>query len=272
MKKMLSMILALVLCMGIGCALAEGGAEASLASLAYILEKGTLVMGLDDSFPPMGYRNENNEIVGYDVDVAREVAARLGVELVLQPIDWAAKELELSTMNIDCIWNGMSITPEREESMALSSAYLNNMIVFLVNDPAYQAREDLAGKAIGVQSGSFAEEVIGSEEYADFAAGLSEIAPYEEYLTAILDLQNGNIQAVAIDLVVANFQIANLGDESLFVIDDLADDLYAVGFRKEDVALRDKVDEILLEMAADGKLAEISGAWFGEDINLIGKE
>ena len=123
MKKLIAMLLAamLVLMMGVP-ALAED------ESLAKIKEKGTLILGLDDSFPPMGFRDENNEIVGFDIDLAKEVASRLGVELKLQPIDWAAKEMELSSGNIDCIWNGMSDTPERQESMAMSKDYLNNKI------------------------------------------------------------------------------------------------------------------------------------------------
>ena len=129
MKKLFAMILAamMILC---SCAFAETTDN----SLQAILDKGTLVLGLDASFEPMGYTNMDGEIVGYDIDLAKEVCARLGVELVVQPIEWAAKELELSSGNIDCIWNGMSITPERQESMALSEAYMNNQIVLLVCD------------------------------------------------------------------------------------------------------------------------------------------
>ena len=108
-----------------GLALAEGD-----ASVDNILEKGTFILGLDDSFPPKGFRDENNDIVGFDIDVAREVAARLGVEFIAQPISWDAKELELASGTIDCIWNGMSITPEREESMAMTFPYLNNQMIF----------------------------------------------------------------------------------------------------------------------------------------------
>jgi polar amino acid transport system substrate-binding protein len=268
MKKTVGLLLAaLLLVVALVPALAED------ASLDKILAKGELVLGLDDSFPPMGYRDENNEIVGFDIDLAREVCARLGVELKLQPIEWAAKEMELSSGNIDCIWNGMSSTPERQEAMACSMDYLNNKIVFLVKDPGFKDRQDLVGKSVAVQSGSYAEEVLEQDpQYADYYKSLKEVLAYPDYLTAIMDLQNGNVEAVLIDLVVANYQMTQIGDDSLFTIDNLADDLYCIGFRKEDVALRDKVNELLTEMAKDGKLEEISTKWFGENIALISAE
>jgi polar amino acid transport system substrate-binding protein len=268
MKKFIALILAVLMM-----ALAAFPAMAEDDSLNQLIERGELILGLDDSFPPMGYRDENNEVVGFDIDLAREVCARLGIELKIQPIEWSAKELELAGGNIDCIWNGMSSTPDRQEAMACSDNYLNNKIVFMVNDEAYASRDDLVGKTVAVQSGSFAEEVLEtSEEYAEYYASLGEVLAYQDYLTAIMDMQNGNVDAVLIDLVVANFQINSLGDESLFTIDNLADDLYCIGFRKEDVALRDRVNEVLGEMAADGKIDEISTKWFGENISLITAE
>jgi polar amino acid transport system substrate-binding protein len=265
MKKFLAMLLAALLA-----AMITVPAMAEDASLDKLLEKGELILGLDDSFPPMGYRDDNNEIVGFDIDLAREVCARLGVELKLQPIEWAAKEMELSSGNIDCIWNGMSDTPERQEAMACSLNYLNNKIVFLAIDPAVTGREALVGKKVAVQSGSFAEDVLEKDEqYAEYYASLDEVLAYPDYLTAIMDLQNGNVSAVLIDLVVANYQIAQIGDDNLFTVDSLADDFYCIGFRKEDVALRDKVNEVLKAMAADGAVDEIATKWFGENITTI---
>ena len=264
MKKMLAMLLAAMLVLAVAVpAMAEDD------SLKKIEEKGTFILGLDDSFEPMGYRDENNEIVGFDIDLAKEVCQRLGVELVLQPISWDAKEMELSSGNIDCIWNGMSDTPERQEAMSLSMDYLNNAMVFLVKDPAIKSREDLVGKKVGVQSGSYAQELLEGEDFADYYKSLGEVLGYADYPTAIMDLQNGNIEAVLIDQVVANYKLKDIGDASLFTVDNLADDFYAIGFRKEDVALRDKVNEILTAMAKDGKVAEISAKWFGSDISLI---
>jgi polar amino acid transport system substrate-binding protein len=178
--------------------------------------------------------------------------------------------MELSSGNIDCIWNGMSDTPERQEAMACSMDYLNNQIVFLVKDPAYKSREDLVGKKVAVQTGSYAEELLEKDaQYADYYKSLGEVLAYQDYLTAIMDLQNGNVDAVLIDLVVANYQITKIGDKSLFTIDNLADDYYCVGFRKEDAALRDAVNEALKAMAKDGKVDEICQKWFGSNISLI---
>ena len=265
LTKALALVMALLLC-------APAFAESADDSLQYILNKGELILGLDDTFPPMGYRDETtDEIIGYDIDVAREVCARLGVKLVCQPIDWSAKEMELSNKNIDCIWNGMSITDERLESMAMSIPYMNNKIVMVAKDSSgFKSIADMKGKKIAVQSGSFAEEVLETyEQYADFY-GSVEVLAFEEYLTALMDLQKGGVDGVLIDLVVAEFRIAGLGDDSLVIIDELEDDLYGVGFRKADEALRDKVNEILLEMAQDGKLAEISEKWFGKNISIVG--
>ena len=267
MKKILSLVLALMFVFACS-ALAEDD-----GSLAAITEKGTLVLGLDDTFPPMGFRDDDNNIVGYDIDVAAAVCEKLGVELVCQPIDWAAKEMELNEGNIDCIWNGMSITEERQASMSMTIPYMNNAIVLVAKEDAgYTSIADLAGKSIAVQSGSFAEEVLETyEAYADIYAAVT-VLDYDEYLTALMDLQQGGVDAVLIDLVVAEYRIAGLEDDSLVVVDSLEDVLFGVGFRKADVELRDAVNDLLLELAGDGTLAEISEKWFGSDISIVGKD
>ena len=264
MKKVLSLVLVMMLALG-GAAMAQED-----NSLKAILDKGTFVLGLDDSFPPMGYRNEENEVVGFDIDVAREVAARLGVEFVAQPVDWSSKELELASGNIDCLWNGLSITPEREASMAMSFPYLNNQIIlYAMKDSGIDSLEAMAGKSVAVQSGSFAEEVLDSAEYADFKGSLSQVLAYDEYLTALMDMQAGGVDAVLIDQVVAEFRIAGMGTDQIVPVATLADDNYGIGFRQGDIALRDKVEAVLKEMKADGKLAEISSQWFGSDITTV---
>ncbi|MEG0269188.1 MAG: amino acid ABC transporter substrate-binding protein [Clostridia bacterium] len=267
MKKIFAMLLALTMIMGMTSAMAE----AADASLQAILDKKTFVLGLDDSFPPMGYRNEDNEVVGFDIDVATAVCAKLGVELVVQPIDWAAKELELSTGNIDCIWNGMSITPEREKSMAMSFPYLNNQMIFYTKTGAgIAAQGDLAGKKIAVQSGSYAEDLLGGD-YAELAATF-EVLAFDDYLMALMDLQNGGVDAVLMDLVVGDFKIKGMGATDLEAAFSLADDNYGIGFRQTDIALRDKVQEVLVELKKDGTLAEISTQWFGSDISVVPAE
>ena len=248
MKKLMALALSLIFVLSMT-ALAEDD------SLKRMTDSGKLILGLDDSFPPMGFNNEKGEIVGFDIDLAAEVCARLGVELVLQPID--------------CIWNGMSITPAREESMCMTPAYLNNRIVILTKkDSGIQEAKDLAGKYVAVQSGSFAEEVLTLEEYgySELYASLAEVTTEADYLYAIMNLQSGMVDAVLIDEVVAQYKLTQLGDDSLVCTGSLCDDLYGIGFRKADEALEKAVYDTLIEMAKDGKAAEISNKWFGADL------
>ena len=273
MKKLFVLMLALMLLVPV--ALAEDAAESADTSLDYILEKGTLILGLDASFPPMGFTNDDGEVVGFDIDLAREVCNRLGVELIAQPIDWAAKDMELNNKNIDCIWNGMSITDERIATMNMTPAYLNNEIVMVVKGDTFQTKADFAGATIGVQGGSYAEEVLAADEALGGIVG--ETLVFDEYLTALMDLQAGNLDGVLIDLVVANYRLEGLQDDSLVVVrglgDDMEDniymDLYGIGFRKGDDALSEAVWNTLLEMKEDGTLAEISTTWFGSDITVV---
>ena len=236
-------------------------------SLERVISKGTLILGLDDSFPPMGFRNDDNEIVGFDIDVAKEVCKRLGVELILQPISWEAKEQELNSYNIDCIWNGMSVSDERKERMILSLPYLENKMAFVVkNDAGISNIEDLKGKRIGVQSGSTAEEIIqDSATYKD----VKEVISYSENLTAFMDLEINQIDAVLLDDVVANYYIASNNKPYKVLKEVLETEEYAIGFRKSDTELCNKINEILIEMKKDGSLAEISEKWFGKDVTII---
>ncbi|MEG2604968.1 MAG: amino acid ABC transporter substrate-binding protein [Clostridia bacterium] len=264
MKKLFAAILVLMLALT-----GLAAAETADNSLQAVLDKGVFTLGLDDSFPPMGYRDENNNVVGFDIDVAAAVCAKLGVQFVAQPISWDAKELELASGNIDCIWNGMSITPEREESMAMTFPYLNNqMIVYTQAGAAIASEADLAGKKVGVQNGSYAEELLRGD-FSTLGTTFAETLGFDDYLTALMDLQNGGIDAVIMDLVVGDFRIKGMGATDLTAAFSLTDDNYGIGFRKSDIALRDKVQEILVEMKKDGALAEISIKWFGSDIAVV---
>lgn len=246
----------------------DTAAAAEDNSLDSIKEKGKFILGLDDSFPPMGFRDENNEIVGFDIDLAKEVTARMGVELVVQPISWDSKEMELNSGNIDCIWNGMSINDERKEAMNLSEAYLRNDMVFVVLDSsAYNSQADLAGKKVAVQNGSSAQEIL---EGSEFNGQAGEIIGYDDNVTAFMDLDANGVDAVFLDSVVANYFITSKNKPYRILSDVLYEEEYAIGFRKNDQALRDEVQKILSEMKADGKVEEISTKWFGSDITIIG--
>jgi polar amino acid transport system substrate-binding protein len=234
------------------------------------MSRKKLIMGLDDSFPPMGFRNEKNEIVGYDVDLAKEAARRMGIELVLQPIDWNAKEQELNTGEIDCIWNGFTITDERKQNLLFTPPYLKNaqVIVVKANSPV-NTLNDLAGKLAGTQAGSASIEAL--DDAPEFKESLKDIVEYKDFLTALMDLDVGGIDAVVIDLVVANDNINRSGKPFRILGETLGDEEFGVGFRKNDKALAGKVWETLLEMAKDGTAAKIAVKWLGADISIIGK-
>ena len=269
MKKLSTIILASLL--SVTALFASGASESGEdTSLQDVLDKGTFILGLDDAFPPMGFRSETGEIVGFDIDTAKEVASRLGVELITQPIDWNSKEQELATGNIDCIWNGFTVTPEREKVMIFSEPYLRNAQVVVVRDDSpYQSLSDLAGTAIGVQAGSSAQEAI--DDTQGFKDSLDEVIEFKDNLTALMDLEIGGLEGVVMDLVVANYSIQTSGKDFRVLDETLTEEEYAIGFRLNDVALRDAVNSELEAMAADGTLAEISEAWFGSDITVVGK-
>lgn len=238
------------------------------ASLQNVLAKKKLIMGLDDSFPPMGFRNEANEIVGYDVDLAKEVASRLGIELVLQPIDWNAKEQELNTGEIDCIWNGFTITDERKAALTFTKPYLRNAQVVVVKaDAPYITLQDLAGTTAGLQAGSSSVEAL--NKAGALKASLKGVVEYKEYLTALMDLEVGGVDAIIMDLVVANDNINRSGKSFRILEETLSPEEFGIGFRKRDLALANKVWETLEAMAKDGTVSRLAIKWFGADISII---
>ena len=239
-------------------------------SLEDLKSRGVFVLGLDDSFPPMGFRNDDDEIVGFDIDLAKEVANRLGVEFKAQPIDWDAKEMELSTGKIDCIWNGLTITDERKEALALTKPYLNNdQVVVVRNNSNINTLADLAGKTIGVQSGSSAQDAIKDNE--EFASSVKDIILFKENITAMNDLVIGGVSGIVMDSIVAAYDIAQSKKPLTLVPEVLANEAYGIAFRKNDLKLRDAVQKTLEEMKADGTVERISTKWFGSDITVIGQ-
>jgi polar amino acid transport system substrate-binding protein len=268
MKKIISLLTALCLLLSAGVlALAED------ASLTAITEKGEFVLGLDDAFPPMGFRDEDDNIVGFDIDVAAAVCEKLNVKLVCQPVDWETKELELSSGAIDCIWNGFTVTDERREVMDFSNAYLSNQQVLCVRaDDDAAAVEDAYGRTLGYQSGSSAEGLLNADD-GKLAANFGDTFGYDTYLMALMDLENGNVDAVLGDLTLLSYQIAQEANAGKFKVltGSVADEEFAIGMRKGDTALVEAVNTALNELAQEGVLAEISTKWFGSDITLIGK-
>ncbi len=267
-KSLISIIMITILMVSlVGCQKENGSGD---NSLKYITDKGTFVLGLDDSFPPMGFRDDNDNIVGFDIDLAAAVCEKLGVELELQPIEWDAKEQELSTKNIDCIWNGLSVTPDREENLTLSESYMtNNISLVVVKNSPIASMADMASKRLAVQSGSSAEETLNADENKDFKDSLGQVNPFGDYATALMDLETGNSDAVLMDSIVADYMITSAGKDYKVLDETLLEDRYAIGFRKGDEALCKAVEAALTELKADGTIAEISTKWFGADITTI---
>jgi len=269
MKRMFSLIVLVVLACTF--TFAAGKTDSGTDnSLKIVVEKGVLVLGLDDAFPPMGFRDDNNEIVGYDIDLAKEATRRMGVKLALQPIDWNAKEQELNTGKIDCIWNGFTMTAEREKAMSFTKPYLKNAQVVVVRkDSGHRTLADLKGKSVGLQAGSSAADAV--EGAAEFKAAIKDVIEFKDNLTALMDLEVKGVDAVVMDLFVANDNINRSGKAYAILAETLAPENYGVGFRKGDLALMDKVQSTLEEMAKDGTIATISSKWFGADISVVGK-
>ena len=237
-------------------------------SLQKVLDSGVLKMGLDDSFPPMGFRQEDNTIVGFDIDVATEVAKRMGVKLEPVVVNWKANIMELNAGNVDCLWNGFSIDEERKEKTNLSIPYMNNRMIFVVLEKSkYDSLASLEGKKIGLQNGSTVQKLISNSELN----GKITQMDYEDNVTAFMDLEAGTIDALFVDEVVADYIISQKPEGTLRKLPDgLSEEQYAIGFRKEaSDSLKNKVEETLLEMKVDGKLAEISTKWFGKDVTTI---
>ena len=266
MKKMLAYLLAALMLISCSAALAED------AGLANIMAKGKLVMGFDEAYPPMGFVDENGEHVGFDIDLAKEVAARMGVELVLQPISWDAKELELSGGNIDCIWSGLTITPERREQMLFTMPYLaNEQIMVVMADSGIASVADVAGKVLGTQAGSASVDVLDANP--EIKDSLAEIALSDDFVAALMDLRLGGIDVLLIDSVVGNYYIAQQADPAAFAVlpEILQAEEYGIAVRKGEATLADAINAQLIAIQEDGTLDTIRAAWFANDVTTVAK-
>ena len=244
----------------------EAASEASESSA-----EGTFTVGFDQDFPPMGFVGDDGEYTGFDLELAREVASRLGLEYVPQPIAWDAKDMELEAGTIDCIWNGFTMNG-REDAYTWSDPYMDNSQVFVVAaDSGISTLADLAGKVVEVQTDSSAEAAL--KDNQELSSSFGTLQTVADYNTAFMDLEMGAVDAIAMDVIVAGYQIEQRADGDNYVILDetLAAEEYGIGFKKGNEELRDKVQAALEEMAADGTMAEISDKWFGRDVTVIGK-
>lgn len=228
-------------------------------------EKKKVVVGLDDNFPPMGFRDDKNNIVGFDVDMAKEASKRLGMEVEFKPIDWNSKEAELNGKRVDVLWNGLTITEKRKENISFTNPYMENrqIIVVAANSPL-KNKADLAGKVVGTQEGSSSVEAI--EKDAATMKSFKELKKYGDNVAALMDLKTGRLDAVVVDEIVGRYYIAKKPGEYNVLTENFGSEEYGVGLRKEDKELLGKLQKALDEMKKDGTSAKISKQWFGEDI------
>lgn len=232
---------------------------------------GTFIVGFDQDFPPMGFVGDDGEYTGFDLELAKEVAGRLGLEFVAQPIAWDAKDMELNSGTIDCIWNGFTMNG-REDDYTWSEPYMDNSQVFVVAaDSGISSFADLAGKIVEVQADSSAEAALKDNTELTGSFGTLQTTP--DYNTAFMDLEMGAVDAIAMDVIVAGYQMEQRDDGSGYVIleETLASEEYGIGFKKGNEELRDKVQATLEDMAKDGTLKDISDKWFGRDVTTVGK-
>jgi len=231
-----------------------------------IKEKGYFVVGLDDAFPPMGFREEGtHEIVGFDIDLAKEAAKRMGVEVKFQPVIWDTVIEELNSGNIDVIWNGLTITEDRKKKIAFTKPYTEDkQIIVVQKNSKINSKKDLAGKTVGLQAESSAMDALKKDEATYKSIGkLVEFASNDE---ALLDLKAGRLDAVVVDEVVGRYYIAKKPGDYRVLTEHFGKEEFGVGVRKGDKTFLAELEKTLDAMKADGTAANISRKWFGEDI------
>ena len=225
---------------------------------------GKFTVGFDQEFPPMGFVGDDGQFTGFDLDLAKEVASRLGLEFVPQPINWDAKDMELDSGNIDCIWNGFTMQG-REDAYTWVGPYMANNQVFVVTaDSDIASKADLAGKAVEVQKDSSGLAALQGD--AELSASFGSMTEVADYNTALMDLESGACDAVCMDSIVAGYQIKSSGKDMKILDDTLSAEEYGIGFKKGEDELAKAVYDTLMEMKDDGTVAKISNDWFGSDV------
>jgi polar amino acid transport system substrate-binding protein len=252
MKKWLSMsfILIIVMSLIVGCSQSTNSSK-------------KLVIGIDDKFAPMGFRDEKNELVGFDIDYARAAGEKMGYEVVFQPIDWKTKESELNSGRIDLIWNGYTITDERKQKVLFTKPYLKNaQVVITLSKSNISKLEELAGKTIGLQALSSAADALNANPVK---ANIKSVSEYADNVLALSDLKIGRTDAVVIDEVVAKYYMSKEQGTFKLLSESLAPEEYGIGVKKGNEALLNELQKALDEMNQNGTAAKISEKWFGEN-------
>lgn len=279
MKKLSVLLLAAVLgaSMLTGCgtkkaedssAESQTGAAAD-TSLEDITKKGKFVVGLDATFAPMGFTDENGEIVGFDIDLAKAVAKKMNLDVEFQPIDWDSKSMELSSGTIDVIWNGFSITDERKKEVLFTDPYLTTGQVIVVKaDSDINSKADLAGKKIALQDGSTSEEALKADEATYASIGDENISRFKENTQVLMEVDSGRADAAVIDEIFVRYYLAkeSMLDKFRVLDESFADEDYGVGGRLSDKSFMEALNKAVKECIDDGTASEYSVKWFGEDM------
>lgn len=277
-KTAIVLLLAAALCFGLlaGCGAKTASSETDTpsAEVSAPAARTTLTVGFDASFPPYGYTDDSGEYVGFDLDLAAEVCERNGWELIKKPIDWDSKDMELDSGTIDCIWNGFTING-RENDYEWTEAYVDNsQVIVVAADSGISDLAGLAGKTVLVQADSSALAALTDEENQknlDLAASFAALTEVPDYLTAFMSLDSGAADAIAMDIGVAQYQIAQNEGKYIMLDETIASEQYGVGFKLGNTELRDAVQKTLDEMVADGTFMEIATKWELQDAVCLGK-
>lgn len=265
MRKKIALFIVLVLT--VSSSLIACGAKNTQKS-----DKEKFVVGFDAEFEPYGFRNRDGEYVGFDLDLAQEVSKRNDWELVKQPIDWDAKDMELSSGSIDCIWNGFTING-REDKYTWSSPYVNNSQVFIASSASeIKDQSGLAGKVVAVQKDSSALTALNDDENKQLKDSFSKLMEFGDYNTAFMELEMGTVDAIAMDIGVAKAQMSSRDQNKFTILNEyLSSEQYGVGFLLGNEELRDSVEKTLMEMFEDGTFMEIAKKWDLQDSVCFGK-
>ena len=266
-KNLLAILLSLLLfplSLISGCGDGTGKDSKGVNSAKY---SKVITIGFDE-FAPMGFHDEKGNIVGFDVDLAKEAAKRMGVEVKFKSIKWDNKEQELESGNIDMIWNGLSIMPERKEKILYSKPYMDNRQILLVqkgNPKNIHALGDLEGKVVGMQASSGAAAYINKDN--SLRNSFAELKSYQTVNEGFVALSNGEFDAMITDEIAARYERSKHPDTFDIVevnVGSITE--FAIGFSKKNTELRDKVQRVFDEMIRDGTAAKISEEWFQADL------
>lgn len=237
-----------------------------LVKKSQVKEKTSVVLGFDPNVPPMGFTDQNGNYVGFDLDLAKEVFESQNMSVTFQPIDWDSKEMELNSGNIDLIWNGLSYTPEREQNMLLTKAYMKNrQVVIVKNDSDISKLNDLQNKNVCVQKGS-----TGAEAFYDngISKKCKQIIDLPDMVSCLNEVKVGTSDATVVDESVARYYLSqnSLQDKFKILDEEISTEDYVISVKKGNNGLKNKIEDGLSKIIESGKAKEISEKWFGKDV------